>query len=282
MEIIIGKTAGFCFGVKNAIENVEEEANKSKDVYCLGELVHNTQVTEELMKKGVKFIDNIENANQQVIIRAHGIPQNIYEQAQKLKLHVKDLTCPNVIKVHNIAEEYSKKGYFIFVIGQRTHPETIGTISFCGQDAIIIEKIEDVEDAIKKFYKTNSNNLLVIAQTTYSSEKFNNIVKKLKSEIKNIEIKNTICTATKLRQEETEKLSKLVDAMIIIGGKHSSNSNKLYEIAKSNCTNTLFIETKEELDIKALQNVRKLGIMAGASTPKKSIDEIVDIIKKLC
>lgn len=282
MEIIIGKTAGFCFGVKNAINNVIDELNVNKKVFCLGELVHNTQITEELKKKGAKFIDNIEEAKKSVIIRAHGIPKNIYKKAQELNLEIKDLTCPKVLHIHNIAEEFSKKNYFIFLVGQKEHPETIGTISFCGEKSIIIETIQDVEKAVNIFKQTTSKNALVIAQTTYSINKFNEICEKLQKNITNIEIKNTICNATKMRQEETKKIAQEVNAMVIIGGKHSSNSNKLYEIAKKYCNKVLFVETKENLDINLLKNEEKIGIMAGASTPKKSIQEIVDIIKKTC
>lgn len=282
MEVIIGKTAGFCFGVKNAINNVIDELNANKKVFCLGELVHNTQITEELKKKGAKFINNIEEAKKSVIIRAHGIPKNIYKKAQELNLEIKDLTCPKVLHIHNIAEEFSKKNYFIFLVGQKEHPETIGTISFCGKKSIIIETIQDVEKAVNIFKQTTSKNALVIAQTTYSINRFNEICEKLQKNITNIEIKNTICNATKMRQEETKKIAQEVNAMVIIGGKHSSNSNKLYEIAKKYCNKVLFVETKENLDINLLKNEEKIGVMAGASTPKKSIQEIVDIIKKTC
>lgn len=282
VEIIIGKTAGFCFGVKNAVNNVIDELNVNKKVFCLGELVHNTQITEDLKKKGAKFIDNIEEAKNNVTIRAHGIPKNIYKKAQELNLEIKDLTCPKVLNIHNIAEEFSKKNYFIFLVGQKEHPETIGTISFCGENSIIIETIKDVEKAVNTFKQTETKNALVIAQTTYSIDKFNEICEELKKNITNIEIKNTICNATKMRQEETKKIAQEVNAMVIIGGKHSSNSNKLYEIAKKYCNKVLFVETKEDLDINLLKNANKIGIMAGASTPKKSIQEIVDIIKKTC
>ncbi len=282
MEIIIGKTAGFCFGVKNAVDNTIKELEEAKEVYCLGELVHNKQVTEKLISKGAKFIDNIEDAKDKVIIRAHGVPRETYKKAEKLNLEIRDLTCPKVLKIHSIAEEYSNKKYFIFLIGQKEHPETVGTISFCTSGAAIIEKSEDIEKAIQLFDESQLNQALVISQTTFSVEKFNNIVEELKKKIKNLEVKNTICDATKARQIETEKIAKSVDTMIIIGGRHSSNSNKLYEIAKKNCNQVLFIETKTELNLDKIKNAQKIGIMAGASTPQKSVQEVVDIIKKIC
>jgi len=282
MEIIVGKTAGFCFGVKNAIDKTKEEIEKNKNIYCLGELVHNKQVTEELIKKGVTFIDKIDDAKNKVIIRAHGAPKSVYEMANKLNIEIKDLTCPKVLHIHDIAEKYKNKNYFIFLVGQKKHPEIVGTISFCGDNATIIESQEDVKEAIERFNKLKLENALVIAQTTFSLEKFNSITNKLQENIKNLEIKNTICNATKKRQEETLEMSKKVDLMIIIGGKHSSNSNKLYEVASKNCNNVLFIETKDEIEIEKIKSVNRIGIMAGASTPEKSIIEVVDILKKIC
>ena len=282
MEIIVRKTAGFCYGVKNAVDKTMEELESNEPIYCLGELVHNKQVTEELIKKGAIFIENIEDAKGKTIVRAHGVPKEVYKKAQKLGVEIKDLTCPKVIHIHNIVEEYRDKNYFIFVIGQKVHPETVGTLSFCGNNSVIIEKVDDIIEAIQTFKKKKIDNALVIAQTTFSLEQFNIITKVLREQIENLEIKNTICNATRKRQEETEELSKFVDMMIIIGGKHSSNSNKLFEIANKNCKKVLFIETKKEIDLDIVQNVEKIGIMAGASTPQKSIDEVIEFISKKC
>lgn len=282
MDIIIGKTAGFCFGVKNAVDNTMEELEKGEKVYCLGELVHNKQVIEELISKGAIFIDNIEDAENKAIIRAHGVPASVYEKAKELNIEIKDLTCPKVLAIHKLAIKYSNENYYIFLVGQKKHPETIGTISFCGENCSIIESLEDVEQKVEEFRKTKLKNVAVLAQTTISLEKFDSIVEKLKKHIKNIEVKNTICASTRLREEETKEIAKKVECMIIVGGKHSSNSNKLYEIAKKNCENVFFVETKDELELKKIKSFKSLGIMAGASTPKESIEKIVDIIKKTC
>ena len=162
------------------------------------------------------------------------------------------------------------------------HPETIGTISFCGENFSIIQDEDDIKDAIEKFNKSNCENSLLISQTTYSLSAFEEISKIIQEKIPNIKIQNTICNATKLRQEETEEIAKQVELMIIIGSKHSSNSNKLYKVASEYCKHTIFIETKNNIDIKYITKFSKIGVMAGASTPKQSIDEIVDIIKKSC
>ena len=283
MEIILGKTAGFCYGVKNAVTNTEEILKNQKETYCLGELVHNGEVIKRLENMGLKIVDNIEDSSDRVIIRAHGIPKDIYEKAKEMNIEVLDYTCPKVLKIHEIAEEYAKKGYYIFLFGGKNHPESIGTISFCGQNSYLIETKEEIEVAMKSFADSKIKKLLIIVQTTFSMDKFmeySNIVKESISDDIDIEIKNTICNATKIRQEETEKISKMVDCMIIIGGKNSSNTKKLYDIANENCINTFIIETKNELNLNQLDNFNKIGIMAGASTPKDSIDDVINVISK--
>ena len=285
MEIIIGKTAGFCFGVSNAVNKTTRLlAEQAKQMYCLGELVHNKQVTEELQNKGLKIINDIEEAKENVIIRSHGVTNEVYEKAENMRLKIIDLTCPKVLKIHNIAKEYASKGYYIFLIGNKLHPETIGTISYCGKDSKIIEKEEDIELALQEFNNTNIDKLLVIAQTTFSIEKFNKITKIIEEQTKekNVEIKKTICDATNQRQLETEKISKEVDLMIIIGGKHSSNTTKLYEISKKHCLKSILVETEQDLEVQGLEKNIKIGIMAGASTPKKSIESVVEKIKQIC
>jgi len=282
LQIILGKTAGFCFGVQNAVDKTLEISKNNKKIQCLGELVHNTQVTEMLTKQGVEFIENIKDGKQKVIIRSHGVPKETYEYAKSKGIELFDLTCPKVLNVHRIAEKYEKEGWYIFLVGKPEHPETIGTMSFCGESYSIIQDEGDVEKAIQEFNISNCKNALLISQTTYSLLLFEKISEEIKLKIPNIKIQNTICSATRLRQEETEKIAKEVELMIIIGSKHSSNSNKLYSVASKYCKNTIFVETKKDIDLEHICKYSKIGIMAGASTPKQSIDEIVDIIKKIC
>lgn len=293
MEIIIGKTSGFCHGVRNAVDKATEEVENSvAQVYCLGELVHNKHVTNNLEQKGLIFIENIEEAKGTTIIRAHGVTKETYQKAQEIGIELKDLTCPKVLKIHDIAEQYSKNGYYIFLVGIANHPETIGTFSFCGKNASIIENISDLEQAVTKFSETNSKKALLITQTTFNLRKFEEITRALKEmlEIENntsktaerVELKviNTICLSTELRQKETEELSQKVDLMLIIGGRNSSNTNKLYDISSKNCKNVIFAESKEDVDINKIKQFEKIGIMAGASTPRESIDSIVNFIKQ--
>ena len=285
MEIQVGKTSGFCFGVRNAVDKTNEILKKeqNKKIYCLGELVHNKTIVNQLKKDGLIFIDTIEQAEDTTIIRAHGVEKKVYEIAKKKNIDLIDLTCPSVLRIHKIAEEYALENYYIFLIGKKEHPEIIGTYSFCGENASIISEIEDVDNAINNLKKSNLNKLLIIVQTTYSTKVFDEIVKEIQEKIPqniSIEVKNTICRATELRQEETKKISKEVDLMIIIGGKNSSNTNKLYEIAQKECKNTIFIENSEELDKEKILKFEKIGIMAGASTPQKSIDEVIKLLEQ--
>lgn len=279
MEVIIGKNAGFCYGVERAVETTKKELESVEEIYCLGELVHNSRVIKDLEQRGLKTIENFENGNKKIIIRAHGISKNVYEQAKKNNIELVDLTCPNVLKIHKIIEEHVHDNYFIFLIGSKKHPETIGSFSYAGENGFVIETEDDIQSSYDNFIKSQKQKLLVIVQTTFSLSKFNSLVDNIKSKIKEnnniiLEIKNTICNATKIRQEETEELSKIVDCMIIIGGKNSSNTKKLYEIANKNCENTFLIECVKELENVNMLVYKKIGIMAGASTPKEHIEEV--------
>jgi len=299
MEIIIGKTAGFCYGVKNAVTKTLEEAKKTNSniqLYCLGELVHNRQVITELEQVGVKIINDLQEIENDekgktVIIRAHGVIPKIYQEIQAHGYKQIDLTCPNVLAIHKLVEQMSKDNTYILLIGNKEHPEVIGTYGFCDK-GYIIETEEDINIAIDNFEKTKMQKLAIVAQTTFSLEKFNKIVNKIQEmmECKEIDlkIKNTICNATKLRQDETEKLSREVDVMIIIGGENSSNTRKLYDISKKNCEYSICIENASQLDLTNIVQLKqnkteglKIGIMAGASTPHESIEEVKKLLENI-
>lgn len=278
MEIILGKSSGFCFGVKNAIDGAEKALKENKNIYCLGEIIHNEEVIKDLESKGLITVNDIENVKDSAIIRAHGVPKNVYETAKLKNIKLLDYTCPFVLKIHEIVEKYSKNDYFIFLIGIKTHPETIGSISFCGDNSCLIESLEDIDSAINNFKLSGLKNLLIISQTTFSLSLFENIVSDIKEKVPsytNLEIKNTICNTTSIRQKEAEEISRKVDLMIVIGGKHSSNTKKLYEVAEKNCKNSLLIQTKDDLNHEFLEGFDKIGIIAGASTPQNIIEDIV-------
>ncbi len=283
MEVIVGKSSGFCFGVKNAINGAERNLQVTKPVYCLGEIIHNEEVIKDLKSKGLIIVDNIEEVNDCTIIRAHGVPKSVYETADLKNIKLLDYTCPFVLNIHNIATKYAKDNYFIFLLGVKTHPESIGTISFCGNNSYLIENLNDVVTAINIFKKSGLNDLLIISQTTFSVSLFEDIVNKVKTSVDsniNIKIENTICNTTSIRQKETEEIAKKVDLMIIIGGEHSSNTKKLFEVSQKYCKNTLLIQTKNDLNYEYLQGFNKIGIMAGASTPQRLIEDVAFFCKK--
>lgn len=283
MEIILGKTAGFCYGVKNAIDGVEKKLNINNDIYCLGEIVHNKNVVKKLQDKGIKFVNNVEEAQGTTIIRAHGASKQIYEKLQNKKIKIIDLTCPNVLKTHEIAKQYIKKNFFIVLIGIKNHPESNATLSFCEKNSYLVQDFSDIHDVIEKIHISKLSDILIMAQTTYNSKKFDEIASILQESLKeyNIEIKKTICGATEIRQNETREISKKVDGMIIIGDKKSSNTNKLYDISKESCSKVYLVENSSQLDINEIKNFKKIGIMAGASTPDTDINEIIEKIRSI-
>ena len=278
MEIILGKTAGFCTGITLALDKTNKELDKSDKVECLGDLLHNDQVLEKLKNKGLVVINDIKEAKQKVIIRAHGVKKDVYDYAKENGIELVDCTCPKVLRVHNLAEELSKKGYYVVLFGERNHAEVLGTFSFCKQGEII-ENLDELKQRID--YLNKQEKVAVITQTTYNLQKFSEIEKYLKENLTTEnEVYNSICNATENRQKETEEIAKQVDYMIIIGGKKSSNTNKLYEISKKYCKKAIKIETVQELYNEDLKNINKIGVMAGASTPKESIDEVIKYLKE--
>ena len=308
MGIILGKTAGFCYGVKNAVTKAQEfvKSNKDKEIYCLGELVHNEDVKKKLEEEGLTFIENISeiiskssnNKEKSLIIRAHGEPKSTYETLKENKIEILDLTCPNVLAIHDTVEKYVNEGYYIFFIAEKNHPEVIGTYGFCNGKCSIIENEEDISIAFDELIKQEENKILVVEQTTFRIEKYEKFVEIITKKVYDLnkekaekdkkislEIRKTICNATKLRQEETLNIAKQVDYMIIIGGKKSSNTRKLYDISAQNCKNAILIQNALELqndfseELEKIKLLDKIGIMAGASTPKESIDEVIDSIK---
>lgn len=274
MKIYVAQNSGFCFGVKRALRKTFE-AVKEKDnsIYTYGPLIHNKQVIDKLKKSGVKSVEKIDDAKDStLIIRSHGIPLDIYDKAKMSNIEIIDATCPFVRRVQEIVKEYYNKGYKIIIIGNPNHPEVIGINGWCNDSADIIEEYNEIEkiDFAQK--------MCVVAQTTITIEKWNSIVKELNKKTKELREFNTICLATKDRQEACADIAKKVDAMIVIGGYHSSNTQKLFEISKNYCNKSMHIETADELEFKKLEGCEKVGITAGASTPEWIIN---DVIKKI-
>lgn len=277
MEIKLAKNIGFCNGVTKSVDETKRLLSTSNNIYALGELVHNDLVINELKEKGLEIINELPEKECDVIIRAHGVSKEIYEEADKRKINLIDLTCPKVLAIHKLAEKL-KKEYFIILIGKKSHPEVIGTISYCGDNSIIIEDEKDIDNL-----KIKNDKIAIISQTTYSLEKFEKICNLIKEKYNNKKIKiyNTICNATKDRQEEIKMLAKEVDAILIIGDKKSSNTNKLYELSKEINHNTFFTQNENDLDISILNKFNTIGIATGASTPKEFTENIINKIKTI-
>lgn len=268
MKIICAENMGFCFGVKRALDMVLKERN----AYTLGQLIHNPQVVELLDKKGIKVVNSINEINNRtLIITAHGTSKSIVEKAKKKGLRIIDTTCPFVKKVHGLAGEFDEKGYKIILLGDKEHQEVKGTAS----NAKDVTTINSAEEARKlKFDKA-----CFLSQTTQSLEKFSEITDVLKKNIPNLKVFNTICNATKKRQDSALKLAKKVDLMIVVGGYNSANTKMLSQIC-SKIIETKHIETAEELDNIWFNGKNLLGLTAGASTPDWVIKRVKDRIEK--
>ncbi|MBQ6631018.1 MAG: 4-hydroxy-3-methylbut-2-enyl diphosphate reductase [Romboutsia sp.] len=278
MKVKIAKEAGFCFGVKRAMKMAWDELEENSDIYALGPLIHNKQAVEKYEERGLVTVDNISDIpnNKSVIIRSHGVSKNIYDEANDNNLNVVDTTCPFVKKIHAIVNEFYENGFKIIIIGDKNHPEIIGINGWCKNSAFIIKSIED----LNVLELSNDFKYCVVAQTTLNLELYNNIVDELSKRLDNIIFKNTICSATKTRQQAAKELAVDVDCMIVIGGKHSSNTQKLVNICKEHVP-TFAIETKEELDIDKLKEFSTVGVTAGASTPDWIIEDVITFIESL-
>lgn len=275
MEVKVASTAGFCFGVERAIKKVYEEIDKGLGpIYTLGPIIHNEEVVKDLASKGVKVIEseNIEKLQTgTVIIRSHGVPKSIYDQLDNKGINYVDATCPFVKKIHKIVAEESGKGNYILIIGDESHPEVEGIKGWCSGDDISIVK---TEEEAKSLIMPKNKKICIVAQTTFNFTKFKEIVEIVAKNEYNINVLNTICNATEERQKEAKEIASYVDVMIVIGGRSSSNTQKLFEICKEKCENTYYIQTVADLVGHRFGPVQNVGITAGASTPKNIIEEV--------
>lgn len=275
MRVIKAKTAGFCFGVKRAVDQVYELAGKKEGaVYTYGPIIHNEEVVNDLEKKGVQVLHTKEELaaleKGTVVIRSHGVAREIYEQIQGKRLELVDATCPFVKKIHRIVKREGENGREIVIIGNATHPEVEGIKGWCVSKVTVIGNEEEAQK-----YETDSDKgICIVSQTTFNYKKFNKLVEILSKKRYDILVLNTICNATEERQQEARKIAAEVDAMVVIGGKHSSNTQKLFEICKEECKNTYYIQTLEDLDVQSMQSMSCVGITAGASTPNNIIEEV--------
>ena len=286
MEVKVAKTAGFCFGVQRAVDKVYELIDSCPDrLFTLGPIIHNEEVVNDLEKKGVRVASEEElktlPEGSTVVIRSHGVGKKVYDQLKECGLSYVDVTCPFVLKIHRIVEKESKAGSHIVIIGDPDHPEVVGICGWCIGPYTVIRTKQDALD----FVPPEGKNVCIVSQTTFNYNKFKDLVEILREKrydntvLNILNILNTICNATEERQREAKSIAGEVDTMLVVGGRHSSNTQKLFEICKKECGNTYYIQTPVDLDSEMFQCSSYVGITAGASTPKKIIEEVQEHVR---
>ena len=279
MEVLLAKSAGFCFGVKRAVEQVYEQIEKGGPIYTYGPIIHNEEVVNDLAKKGVQVINSEEELQSlkegTVVIRSHGVPKRIYDRIEENGLSCVDATCPFVKRIHKIVQKESEEGRQIVIIGNAGHPEVEGIMGWAKGPAFVVESAEEIE----KIPLKQDSTLCIVSQTTFNYKKFKELVEIFEKKGYNDSVENTICNATEERQRSAKAIAAEADVMIVIGGKHSSNSRKLYEICQRECVHTYFIQTLDDLHLDLPKAVRLVGITAGASTPNKLIEEVQNYVR---
>ena len=280
MEVTVAKSAGFCFGVKRAVGLAyEEAASKSPAVYTLGPIIHNEFVVDDLATKGVHVIDDNLYCEAEkrkppkgsvIIIRSHGIGRSLYEKIRSEGYRTVDATCPFVQKIHDIVRKKSADGTPVIIIGNPNHPEVCGIRGWGGDDCCVVENAEDVAN----IPYSKADEICIVSQTTFNFQKFQELVEIIERLGYHIHVTNTICNATRERQEEALELAGRSDAMIVIGGRASSNTQKLYDICRSRCEATYFVQSQDDLKHIKIESDSCVGITAGASTPNNIIQEV--------
>ena len=284
MKVIKAKTAGFCFGVKRAVDTVYEQVEKcgGRQIYTYGPIIHNEEVVKDMERKGVTVLRSEEELDALedgiVIIRSHGVEKRIYDKLNAKGIGIVDATCPFVKKIHDIVSEQSAQGKYIVIIGNPEHPEVRGIRGWAGERACVIQNSDDAEN----FSPDKNEKICIVSQTTFNYNKFKDLVEIISEKSYYVSVLNTICNATKERQSEAESIAETVDAMIVIGDKHSSNTQKLFEICRKACNNTYYIQTLGDLDLNQLGSVETVGITAGASTPNNIIEEVQNNVLNRC
>jgi len=274
MDIFLADKAGFCFGVKRAINTAFEAVDKTR-VYCLGPLIHNPQEVDRLSRAGVSTIDDftVLSPGDTLIIRSHGVPPHVLSKARDMGLTIIDLTCPFVGKAQRFAEALHKEGYQVIVVGEKKHPEVQSILGYAGENAIVIESADDVGSMKLQ------GRIGIVAQTTQSYGNFSEIVLTLLRISKELKVFNTICSSTKERQEAARVLARQVDLMLVVGGRNSANTSRLADLCRKEGKPTYHIEVAEEVKPEWLKGVDKVGVTAGASTPDWIVEGVINKLK---
>ena len=282
MNVELAKTAGFCFGVKRAVDTVYKQIEKhqSEKIFTYGPIIHNEEVIKDLRSHGVEVLNDEEELKTAdadvVVIRSHGVAKYIYDILEERGITCVDATCPFVKKIHKIVAEKSAEGSYIVIVGNGEHPEVQGIRGWAGEQVTVVQTPEDAE---RFELPDKDQKVCIVAQTTFNYNKFKELVEIISKKRYDIVVLNTICNATKERQTEARQIAARVDAMVVIGDKRSSNTQKLFEICKEECLNTYYIQTLDDLDINQLRSVETVGITAGASTPNKIIEEVQNNVR---
>ena len=281
MKVTVAKTAGFCFGVRRAVDLAYREAEGENRVFTLGPIIHNETVVEDLKRRGVLAAESFEEIpdgdQTTVIIRSHGVGKEAYDRLTEKGVRVVDATCPFVARIHETVRRASSEGKGILIFGSRDHPEVEGILGWCQNGADVIENEEQAE----KWEGETGRSYQIVSQTTFNQKKFHVLLEILKQKQYDISAINSICNATTERQREAEELAQCSDAMVVIGGKSSSNTQKLYEICKAHCRNAYYIQTLIDLDLSRFESYCSVGITAGASTPDQIIKEVHDSMSEM-
>ena len=282
MNVELAKTAGFCFGVKRAVDTVYQqiEQYRGEKIFTYGPIIHNEEVIKDLRSHGVEVLNDEEELKTAdadvVVIRSHGVAKYIYDILEERGITCVDATCPFVKKIHKIVAEKSAEGSYIVIVGNGEHPEVQGIRGWAGEQVTVVQTQEDAE---RFELPDKDQKVCIVAQTTFNYNKFKELVEIISKKRYDIVVLNTICNATKERQTQARQIAARVDAMVVIGDKRSSNTQKLFEICKEECLNTYYIQTLDDLDINQLRSVESVGITAGASTPNKIIEEVQNNVR---
>ena len=270
MELTIGKHAGFCFGVRRAVQTAFDAAKAQVPCVTLGPLIHNPQEVERLTRAGIRAVTSLDEVapGQTVIIRSHGVTPDVYAQCEARGIRYIDATCPHVAHIHQLVKAYSEHGDAVLIVGEAEHPEVIGIAGWASGPVLILPNAQAARAA------DLPRRAMVVAQTTIRRERFEEVLAVLSERVGELTVRMTICAATSQRQQEAGELSRQADVMVVVGGRNSSNTQKLYETCRARCPRTLLVETPEDLPEGAFSGTDRVAITAGASTPQWLLDQV--------
>ena len=270
MELTIGKHAGFCFGVRRAVQTAFDAAKAQVPCVTLGPLIHNPQEVERLTRAGIRAVTSLDEVapGQTVIIRSHGVTPDVYAQCEARGIRYIDATCPHVAHIHQLVKAYSEHGDAVLIVGEAEHPEVVGIAGWASGPVLILPNAQAARAA------DLPRRAMVVAQTTIRRERFEEVLAVLRERVGELTVRMTICAATSQRQQEAGELSRQADVMVVVGGRNSSNTQKLYETCRARCPRTLLVETPEDLPEGAFSATDRVAITAGASTPQWLLDQV--------